>query len=76
MLDWVFQRDVSKGSWNQCLTRITDWVFDRMLDKIFDRHAGWSDSVLLGEWVGEWRASCWIKYLTGILAGVVDRDAG
>lgn len=47
-----------------------------MLDKIFDRHAGWSDSVLLEEWVGEWRASCWIKYLTGILAGVVDRDGG
>ena len=29
MLDWVFQRDVSKGSWNPCLTRITDWVFER-----------------------------------------------
>ena len=47
-----------------------------MLDEIFDRHAGWSDSVLLGEWVGEWRASCWIKYLTVILAGVVDSDGG
>ena len=24
-----FKRDVSKVSWNQCSTRITDWVFDR-----------------------------------------------
>ena len=47
-----------------------------MLDKIIDTHVEWSDSVLLEEWVAEWRASCWIKYLTGILAGVVDRDAG
>ena len=47
-----------------------------MLYKIFDRDAGWSDSVVLEGWVGEWRASCWIKYLTGILDGVVDRDGG